>query len=64
MVLCFLLGKEVSSAFCTGLPQLMTGFHSGPGANHHAGLFPVSETDHFPGPKILVLAELLLLLVL
>lgn len=61
----FFWGKryQVPSAK-SGLPQLMTGFHSGPGANHHAGLFPVSETDHFPGPKILVLAELLLLLVL
>ena len=52
------------STIKSGLPPLMTDFHSGRGANHHAGLFPVSETDNFPGPKILILAELVLLLIL
>lgn len=42
-----------------GLPWFMTGFRSGQGCKHPAGLFPVSETDNFPGLKILVLAELL-----
>lgn len=52
------------SSVKSGLPQLMVGFHSGRGANYRAGLFTVSETDNFLGPKILVLAESVLLLIL
>lgn len=33
-----------STFVISGLPQLVTGFHSGWDANHHAGLFPISET--------------------
>lgn len=61
--LCGGMRDQVSSVKCV-LPQLVTGFHSGQSANHWAGLLPVPEVDDFPGHKILVLTELVLLLVI
>lgn len=61
--LCGEMRDQVSSVKCA-LPQPVTGFHSGQSANHRAGLLPVPEVDNFPGPKILVLTELVLLLVI